>query len=69
MIALWWYRLRPYLIGAAFLGVLVLWLHERRAVDYSNDAYDALAKVYNRRMVADSLALDSARVQLSVKTP
>ncbi len=68
MIALWWYRLRPYLIGAAFLGVLVLWLHERRAVDYSNDAYDALAKVYNRRMVADSLALDSARVQLSVKT-
>ncbi len=68
MIALWFTRLRPYLVGAAFLGVLLLWMHERRQVDYSNDAYDALAKVYNRRMVADSLALDSARAQLSVKT-
>lgn len=68
MIALWLYRLRPYLIAAAFLGVIALWLHSRREVDYSNDAYDALAKVYNRRMVADSLALDSARVQLSAKS-
>jgi len=68
MIALWWFRLRPYLVGAAFLGVLALWLHSRREVDYSNDAYDALARLYNRRMIADSLQLDSARVQLAAKS-